>query len=200
MGIPDSNPFHKVKITEYGLTSDTIFLEHIQEVNHFNYNPPWSEYLCCGGKCNGFESSYYENGNLRTQGKFYNGQPTGNLAKYYYTGELREKYTFDKNIRVFRHYDLNGQLREIFSNKRISKYPYWVIKKAEYFNSSGLISMIAIYKRGDIKRQIKYDFEGNKVYEAIRNKRIDYFKDGSVRCKLRWHKGIIQYEYCWRRF
>ncbi|WP_303917899.1 hypothetical protein [Draconibacterium sediminis] len=198
-GIPDRNPFHKVQIPEFRIYIDTIILEPLQEVFHYNYNPAWTEYLCCGEPCNGLESSFYENGNLKMKGEFINGQPIGDLTKYYYSGELREKNTFHKNSRIYRYFDLNGNLIKRYSEKRSNSYPYWLNEKIEYFDSSGFPIEIVEYKNGDIKRKIKYKSKGIKQYETKRNQRIDYFDNGNIKSKLNWTKSLVQYEYCWNK-
>jgi len=198
-GIPDRNPFHKVKITDFGLIIDTIVLGHLQEFTHYS-NPPWTEYLCCGKPCNGQKSSFYENGNLKIKGEFLNGQPIGDLNTYYYSGELRESRTFEKNHRIYRYYGINDTLIRRYEERRLKKNRYWLIEKIEIFNRVGTPVEITIYKNNDIKRSFHYNTDGNLKYEIKGNKRIDYFKNGAIKSKLKWYKWIIRYEYCWNKF
>ncbi len=172
-GAADKNPFHKIKITNFGLINDTIILNNLQEVTLFS-NPPFTEYLCCGKRCNGFESTYYQNGKLKMQGKFSNGQPIGDLTKYYYSGKLKERHTFKKKHRIYRYYDLDNEEVNTILDVKINKYPFWVFKK-----------------------KMKHDSSGNKLYEVSRNRRIEYFIDGRVKSKLKWHKKFIQSDSFW---
>ncbi|MCT4637924.1 MAG: hypothetical protein N4A72_09465 [Bacteroidales bacterium] len=193
-GIPNRNPFHKVRITNYGLTIDTVIRDNLIEVNHLRSNPPWAEYMCCNIRCNGDNSVYYENNNLKMQGSFINGQPVNDLTKYYYNGTLRERNTYKKNYRIFRDYSPNGNIRYFTKEVHINKSPYWIRKEKKYYNISGSLIKETTYKKQRIRTETLYDSDGNKIYTINGNSRIKYYKNGQVKSILRWHMKFLDVE------
>ena len=66
----------------------------------------------CNEKCNGPQTSYYSNGNLKLSGNFQNGLAIGKLQKYYQSGKVKEISFYDKDGFLTKKtlFDENGEI------------------------------------------------------------------------------------------
>jgi hypothetical protein len=108
----------------------------------------YSKYLKCDKLCNGYEVDYFENGKIRLEGNFVNGNAV--WVTEFDRDSSSIKYYYDKSNRYtkWEYYDQNGNLTEYFINKYKKKH---FIQKT--YNSMGK----------KIKREVKiyYPLEKN---------------------------------------
>jgi hypothetical protein len=79
-------------------TQDTILIPRImKKYTGGMYASADLGFFCCDEICDGYEAEYYENGQVRIEGKFVNGIPKKSLKKYDKDGNLIEKMIFNKN-------------------------------------------------------------------------------------------------------
>lgn len=91
----------------YGLNIDTVKQVDISESIKLYYNKlskekEWSGWLCCGKKCEGYKTDYYNNGNKRMQGKFKNGKPVGILKFYNDSGRVKYIEYYNKRSNMIK--------------------------------------------------------------------------------------------------
>ena len=138
----DKNPYHKIHITEPGFYN-VKFNPKTVALSVWISNPPFSEYLCCEEKCNGFVTDLYPNGQIRIKGTFDKGQPTDTITEYYLNGNLKHRFYFPKMIKiksVTEKYYPTGILESRFDRYR------WGFIETKYDNNGEIISKHT-YKR-----------------------------------------------------
>ncbi|WP_417888049.1 hypothetical protein [Zunongwangia sp.] len=90
---------------------DTLYTKKIQVCYEPVSHPSFSGYCCCEEICEGLKSDYYNDGTLRMEGNFKNGQPVGKLKLYHSNGIISEIRIYNKKgvLRRTKKYDKKGK-------------------------------------------------------------------------------------------
>jgi antitoxin component YwqK of YwqJK toxin-antitoxin module len=133
--------YKTLNIKEFGKYSDTINVSKIRFVTSNALHDSYWKYYNCSKLCNGIETDFYPNGNMRLQGSFINGKP--------------------KEIKKFRK---NGTLE----TQEFYEIGYLKYRQINYFDSSGKLFEYEIYKNKKRKNIIKtYNEKGKLVKREI---------------------------------
>ena len=199
----DNSPV-TVEITSNKINRDTIFLKRL-ELAIYVSNPPHSEYFDCGKLANGEILDLYANGNIRTKGKFKEGQPIDTLFEYHRNGKLSELFIPRKKWKKITYFD-NGQLKSVFDTKKRLEKEYYFngrLKKEEYWNRKYVLNSTEYDERGNVlkttnkKEQKKFNDRG-VVIEKIHRKEILVFD--RIFAKNKYDRKNKFYEYKWDTF
>ncbi len=102
--------------------NDTIRIPKILFAGGNEFHSKRWTYLNCDKICNGKETDFYENGNMRIEGTFENGKPI-EIREYWSNGNLHIQTFYDNltlNYKRVDYYNENGELDEylIYTNKK----------------------------------------------------------------------------------
>lgn len=84
-----------------GANFDTLSTWRIQKYLAPGLHPEFIGYYCCDEKCDGFQQDFYQNGNVRVEGRFKKGLVRGEI----------KFYNPDGSISLIRIYDNKGNLK-----------------------------------------------------------------------------------------
>ena len=100
--------------------------------------------LCSCGEKNGPFKTFYDNGQLKTEGVYKNGFPYGLLEEYYENGQLKMTLFYVENgqLEMEQLYDKNGQLEE-----------------ESLFNKNGQLEVKRIYHGDGTETITSYNYE-----------------------------------------
>jgi len=140
--------------------------------------------MFANGVKNGQHQEFYDNGKLKMDGHFKDGDEIGLWTEYYSTGEVMRMYYADK-------YGLNGSLNEWYENgeKKVSgvynegqKHGVWI----SWF-ANGLKKSMVTYKNGVMEGVFMFYYEnGTKKSEGT----VNYKGQKEERC---WDSdGVVQ--------
>ncbi len=96
-------------ILKRGTNIDTLYTKKIYECYEPVSNPSFSGYCCCDNKCDGIQKDYYNDGTLRIEGNFKDGNAIGKVKLYHRNGMIKEIRIYNKKgiLRRTKKYDLN---------------------------------------------------------------------------------------------
>ncbi len=142
----------------------------------------------CEGLLNGFHEDFYENGNPHIRGNFVNGLPKDSLVMFYYNGHIKRSTYYLSTLNIIQEYDSLGTLRKVSRNS--NKLPVITDYNATTFFENG-----SLQSREKVKNRssnyVEY-YPSRKLKTTLtKNKRTEYFTDGSPEMVFTWkHRNL----------
>ena len=149
-------------------------------------------YGVCGQLANGYAEDHYKNGKLSIKGNFKNGEAK-DITFYYSNGKVREEMKHSGKTYYGASYDsLGKQTCEFWSN--YIKGPHSNDFKASYFYPNGKrASEFSTVKA--ICRTNLYFLNGKRRLKVTKNKRIDFYENGSIKDAYKWKRAKAHWEF-----
>jgi len=202
IGLPSTGKYIIEYNYQFDKMTDTIEIKQKGLYKHKRYESkitqraygPFFDYTydVCGQLANGYAEDHYKNGKLSIKGNFKNGEAK-DITFYYSNGKVREEMKHSGKTYYCASYDsLGKQTCEFWSN--YIKGPHSNDFKASYFYPNGKrASEFSTVKA--ICRTNLYFLNGKRRLKVTKNKRIDFYENGSIKDAYKWKRAKAHWEF-----